>query len=206
MRKALIVVGVLLVSACGLLSLAQPSADQGGYPPQGQYNRQGQRYDQRNDPRLNRYDRRSLIVPLSAELVQQAEYMSQNSYEYYQGWNGTINDAEQAILFKSEEFAASCRLFHKLVQDQSGFFRRDVLRTNLFNAYRYVAANFRQMEEQMRRGGMVNDFSRMRRDGRSFQPRIVQPQGMNRQPGYRFGLNECRRILSRIEAEFTSWR
>lgn len=202
MRKVLIVFGLLLVSACGLMSLAQQP---GQRYPQGQYNRPGQRYDQRNDPRVDRYDRRSIIVPLSAELVQQAEYMSQNSYEYYQGWNGTINEAEQAILFKSEEFAASCRLFHRLVQDQSGFFRREVLRTNLFNAYRYVAANFRQLEEQMRRGGMVNDFNRMRRDGRSFQPRLNQ-QGMNRQPGSRFGLGECRRILSRIEAEFTGWR
>ncbi|GEM_PF-6280311 len=197
MRKVLVVFALLFVLATGVMSLAQPPSDDQGYPPQGQNrpgDRPGQRYDQM------RGDRRSIIVPLSAELVQQAEYMSQTSYEYYQGWNGTINESEQAILFKSEEFAASCRLFHKLVQDQSGFFRREMLRTNLFSAYRYVAANFRQLEEQMRRGGMQNDFNRTRRDGRSFQPR------MNRQSGSRFGLGDCRRLLARIEAEFTSWR
>jgi hypothetical protein len=92
------------------------------------YNPQGRRDNPQNQTRMG--DRRSFVGPLSLELVRQAEYLSQSSYEYFMGWNGTITNPEQAMLFKSEEFTAACRLFSKLVQDQTGYFGRDSIRTN----------------------------------------------------------------------------
>jgi hypothetical protein len=41
----------------------------------------------------------------------------------------------QAILFKSEAFAASCRLFLKLAEARSGYLREDFVRTNIYNAF-----------------------------------------------------------------------
>lgn len=191
MRRSVVGLSViLLILVAGVLSDArQPNP--GGNPQ-----------NRRGDPPYptRQGDRRSFVGQLSLELVRQAEYLSESSYGYFMGWNGTISNAEQALLFKSEEFAAACRLFSKLVQDQTGYFGRDSLRTNLYNAFRYVALSFRQLEEQMRLGGMSDDFNRMRRDGRRFEPRTSRiPQG-------RYGLAECRRILDRLEAEFSTWR
>ena len=165
----------------------------------------GARQARQNDPRNQRNDqmrgdRRSIVGPLSLELVRQAEYLSQTSFEYFMGWNGVVSNQEQAILFKSEEFTASCRLFSKLVQSQTNYFRVDSLRTNLHNAFLYVAASFRQLEEQMRQGGLRGEFSRMRRDGRPFEQRST------RGATGPLGLAECRRLLDRIEAEFSGWR
>jgi len=158
-----------------------------------------------NDPRFQRPDtmrgdRRTFVGQLSVDLVRQAEYLAQTSYEYFMGWNGLITDKEQAVLFKTEEFAAACRLFSKLVQDRTDYFRRDSVRTNLFNASHYVAAAFRWIEEEMRTGGMQTNYYRMRRDGRPFNRPQDNP---NIGP---FGLAECRRLLDRIEQEFASWR
>ncbi len=160
---------------------------------------------QQNSPRMQRKDdmrgdRRSFVGQLCVDLVRQAEYLSESSFEYFMGWNGIISNQEQAILFKSEEFTAACRLFNKLAQGQTNYFRAESLRTNLYNASRYVAGAFRQLEEQMRQGGMQGDFNRMRRDGRPFEQR------MTRVAAGPLGLAECRRILDRIEAEFSSWR
>jgi len=147
-----------------------------------------------------RGDRRSFVSQLSAELIEQAEYLAESSYDYYMGWNGMISNSEQAILFKSEEFAAACRLFDKLLLDQSGYYRHESLRTNLHSAYLYVSASFRQLEDIMRQGGMREGFGTMRRDGRRFEPRTYPgPRGT-------YGLAECRRILTRIESEFSRWR
>jgi hypothetical protein len=158
-----------------------------------------------NDPRFQRNesirgDRRSYVGQLSIDLVRQAEYLSQASFQYFLGWNGIISNQEQAILFKSEEFTAACRLFNRLTQDETNYFRRESLRTNLYNASHYVAAAFHGLEEQMRMGGIQGDFNRMRRDGRPFQ---WQPQRGVMGP---WGLAECRRIIDRIEGEFTNWR
>lgn len=158
-----------------------------------------------NDPRLQRNDqmrgdRRSFVGQLSDELVRHAETLAQASFQYYMGWTGMITDREQAVLFKTEEFAAAARLFSRLAQDRTDYFRRDGLRTNLFTASRYLALSFRQLEEQMRLGGIQNDFNRVRRDGRPFQ---WQPQRGVAGP---WGLAEMRRILDRIELEFTNWR
>jgi hypothetical protein len=194
MRRSIVFIAALiLVLAFGVQSGAQQPNP--GNNPQ---NRQNDPRFQRNDQM--RGDRRSFVGQLSVDLVRQAEYLSQSSFEYFMGWNGIVSDQEQAILFKSEEFTAACRLFSKLAQNQTNYFRLESLRTNLYSASRYVAASFRQLEGQMRLGGMQGDFSRMRRDGRPFEQR------MNRGTTGPLGLAECRRILDRIEIEFSSWR
>jgi hypothetical protein len=192
-KTTIFIVAMILVLAFSVQSGAQQT-NPGNNP---QYRQNDPRF-QRNDQM--RGDRRSFVGPLSADLVRQAEYLSQTSFEYFQGWNGMITNQEQAILFKAEEFAAACRLFNKLVQDQTNYFRRETLRTNLYNASHYVAASFHGLEEQMRLGGMPGDFNRMRRDGRQFEQR------MNRGTMGPLGMAECRRILDRIEAEFSNWR
>ena len=194
MRRSVVFIAAMILA----LSFSVPSGAQSPAPGDTPQYRQGDPRFQRNEPM--RGDRRSFVGQLSADLVQQAEYLSQTSFEYFMGWNGVISNPEQAILFKSEEFAASCRLFRRLAQAQTDFFRVDSMRTNLYNASLYVAASFRQLEEQMRLGGMPSDFGRMRRDGRPFEQRL------NRGAAGPLGLAECRRILDRIEAEFSSWR
>jgi hypothetical protein len=132
--------------------------------------------------------------------VKQAEHLSKTSFDYFKGWNGEISNKEQAVLFKTEEFAAACRLFNKLAQDQANYFRRESLKTNLHNASRYVEVAFRQLEDQIRQSGMQREFDRTRRDVQTFPGR---PQSAATTP---LGLPECRRILDRIEDEFTNWR
>ena len=194
MRRSIVfIAGMILVLAFGVQSGAQQPNPRNN----PQYRQNDPRF-QRNDQM--RGDRRSFVAQLSVDLVRQAQYLSESSFEYFMGWNGIVSNQEQAILFKSEEFAAACRLFSKLVQDQANYFRLESLRTNLYNASRYVAVSFRQLEEQMRLGGMQGDFNRMRRDGRPFTQRL------NRGTMGPLGLAECRRILDRIEAEFSSWR
>jgi len=119
---------------------------------------------------------RSRIYELGMELEQQASALAQESFDHFQGWNGAISDKEQAILFKSEAFAASCRLFLKLTESQSTFFRTDHLRTNIFNAFTFLASSFSELEQEMRRGN-------------------VMP----------YALTNCRKVLARMEREFSSW-
>ena len=195
MRKILIfIAAVLLVIAVGLQSGAQ-QMDPGNNP---QYRPNDPRF-QRNTPPM-RGDRRSFVGQLSDDLIRQADLLAQASFQYFMGWNGMITDQEQAVLFKTEEFAAAARLFNRLAQDQTDYFRREGLRTNLFTASRYLSLSFHQLEEQMRLGGIQNDFDRTRRDGRPFQ---WQPQRGIAGP---WGLVEMRRILDRIELEFSNWR
>ncbi len=119
---------------------------------------------------------RSRIYDLGLELERQATALAQESFGHFRGWNGTISDQEQAILFKSEAFAASCRLFLKLTEAQSDFFRSDYLRTNLYNAFTYLTSAFNELEDEMKRGS-------------------VAP----------YALSDCRKILSRMEREFSAW-
>ncbi len=121
-------------------------------------------------------DRRGLIFDLGVELERLAASLAQESFDHFKGWNGAISDQEQAILFKSEAFAASCRLFLKLAETRSGYYRDDFLRTNIYNAFTYLAGAFSELDGEMRRGG-------------------VMP----------YALSDCRKILSRMEREFTQW-
>jgi hypothetical protein len=119
---------------------------------------------------------RSRVYDLGIELERQATALAQESFDHFRGWNGTISDQEQAILFKSEAFAASCRLFLKLAEGRSDFFRSDFLRTNMFSAFQFLALSYNELETEMKRGG-------------------VQP----------YSLGDCRKILARMEREFSGW-
>lgn len=121
-------------------------------------------------------DRRGVIYDLGMELERLSTSLAQESFDHFKGWNGTISDQEQAILFKSEAFAASCRLFLRLTEARSGYYRDDFLRTNIYNAFTYLAGSFSDAEEEMRKGG-------------------VMP----------YSLSDCRKILSRMEREFSQW-
>jgi hypothetical protein len=84
------------------------------------------------------------IRSLGDKLTQQAAYLAQSSFDHFKGWKGEITDQEQAVLFKSEAFAACCRLFLRLSEDTVG---SDSLRTNLFNAYTFLVSSFRELEK-----------------------------------------------------------
>lgn len=119
---------------------------------------------------------RSRIYDIGVELERQATALAQESFDHFRGWNGAISDQEQAILFKSEAFAASCRLFLKLTESQSDYFRTDYLRTNVFSSFTFLASSFGELEQEMKRGN-------------------VMP----------YALSDCRKILGRLEREFSAW-
>jgi hypothetical protein len=119
---------------------------------------------------------RNQIYQIVTELEQQAMALAEESFNHFRDWNGAISDQEQAILFKSEAFAASCRLFLKLAETRSDYFRSDYARTNLFSSFTFLANSFNELEQEMKRGG-------------------VMP----------YALSSCRRIMSRLEQGFRSW-
>jgi len=96
------------------------------------------------------------IQNLADKLVQQAAYLSQSSFDNFKGWKDEISDSEQAALFKSEAFAASCRLFLRLSAESTGFSGSDNLRTNLFGAYTFLVRSFRELEQDFR-SSALND-------------------------------------------------
>jgi hypothetical protein len=119
---------------------------------------------------------RGSVARLGAELADRADALSRSAYEHFKGWNGRISDEEQAVLFKSEEFSAAARLFARLADESSDFFRPDALQTNLYNAFLYLAAAFRQLSAGLGAG------------------RIEL-----------LGLDDCRRLVDRLDREFRSW-
>jgi hypothetical protein len=116
------------------------------------------------------------IYDLAVTLAEQAAGIAQESFSHFKGWNGAISDQEQGILFKSESFVASCRLFLKFAEGQSDFYRNDYLRTSLYNAFTYLTAAFSELEQEMRRGNVMPNT-----------------------------LSDCRNILGRMEREFSGW-
>lgn len=123
-----------------------------------------------------RGDRRSEVYRLGLQLEKQASSLAQSNYEHFKGWGGTISDQEQAILFKSEAFASSCRLFLKLTEERSDYFQRSFLRTNLYSAFVYLTHSFQELEDEMERGG-------------------IRP----------YVLSNCKSILERMDYEFSKW-
>ena len=117
------------------------------------------------------------IQRYASDLVKQAEDLALNSYDHFKGRNGEISDQEQAILFKSEAFTASCRLFLRFCEDNSDFYNRDYRRTNLYNAFMYLTSSFRELEQEMRRGNIMP-----------------------------YALTDCRRILDILDREFSGGR
>lgn len=121
-------------------------------------------------------DSRGNIARLGQDLGKAAAYLAESSFDHFKGWSDEISDQEQVILFESEAFAASCRLFLRLIEDRSDFFQTSHLRTNLHNAFMYLVHAFQDLEGEMRKGG-------------------VMP----------YALNDCRRILAKMEDEFSRW-
>lgn len=96
------------------------------------------------------------IRELGDRLARQAATLSQSSFDRFKGWKGEISDSEQAVLFKSEAFAASCRLFLRLSEENGGFSGSDNLHTNLFNAYMFLVRSFRELEKDFQ-SSALND-------------------------------------------------
>ncbi len=119
---------------------------------------------------------RGSVARLSGELADRADALSRSSFEHFKGWNGRISDEDQVLLFKPEEFSASARLFARLADERSDFYRPETLRTNLFNAFLYLAASFRQLAADLGAG--------------RFEP---------------LGLDDCRRLIDRLAREFRTW-
>jgi hypothetical protein len=121
-------------------------------------------------------DRRQPIFSLGLELEKQASSIALDSFEHFRGRNDTISDDEQAALFKSEAFLSSCRLFLRLAEERSNYYSSGYLRTNLYNAFLYLSRSFEDLERAMRRAG-------------------VAP----------YELSNCRRLLNRMDSEFSQW-
>lgn len=116
------------------------------------------------------------IYRLGVDLEEAATYLAESSFEHFKGWDGIISEQEQAILFKSESFAASCRLFLKLSEQRSDYYVSQHQRTNLYSAYMYLLGAFKELDKEMSRGG-------------------IQP----------FALRDVNRILERMDYEFSRW-
>jgi hypothetical protein len=116
------------------------------------------------------------IYQLGVDLEEAATYLAESSFEHFKGWDNAISEQEQAILFKSEAFAASCRLFLKLSEQSSDYYVRRHQRTNLYSAYLYLLGAFKELNGEMRRGG-------------------IQP----------YALRDANKILERMDLEFSSW-
>jgi hypothetical protein len=121
-------------------------------------------------------DTRQSVYNLGLELERHAAFIAQSSFEHFKGRNNTISDEEQAVLFESEAFVSSCRLFLRLAGDQSDYYSAGFLRTNLYNAFTYLAHSFRDLEESTGRAG-------------------VRPSA----------LSDCRTLLNRMDAAFSQW-
>jgi hypothetical protein len=121
-------------------------------------------------------DTRQSVYSLGLELERQASLIAQSSFEHFKGRNNTISDKEQAVLFESEAFLSSCRLFLRLAGDQSDYYSAGFLRTNLYNAFIYLTHSFQDLEESMNTAG-------------------VRPSA----------LSDCRTLLDRMDAAFSKW-
>jgi hypothetical protein len=121
-------------------------------------------------------DERGNVYSLGLELEKRAVELSESNLEHFKGWNGEVSDEEQAVLFKSESFLASCRLFLRLTEERSDYFRSSYLRTNLFNAFAHLARSFRDLEDEMKKAGILP-----------------------------YALSDCRKILNGMDNEFAKW-
>jgi len=121
-------------------------------------------------------DGRGNVYNLGLELEKRAVELSESNLEHFKGWNGEVSDEEQAVLFKSESFLASCRLFLRLTEERSDYFRSGYLRTNLYNAFTYLARSFRDLEDEMKKAGILP-----------------------------YALSDCRKILNGMDNEFAKW-
>jgi hypothetical protein len=116
------------------------------------------------------------IYRLGVDLEEAARFLAESNFEHFKGWDGIISEQEQAILFKSEAFAASCRLFLRLSEQSSGYYVSQHQRTNIYSAYLFLLGAFKELNTEMKRGGL-------------------QP----------YALRDANRILERMDLEFSRW-
>lgn len=128
------------------------------------------------DPLASSADRRLAVLSLAVELEKRATALAEDTFQYFKGRGGLISEREQAALFKAESFAASCRLFIRLTEERTGYFSAQYLRTNLFQAFIYLSRSFYELEKEMREAGTMP-----------------------------YALADCRRLLDRLDREFSSW-
>jgi hypothetical protein len=121
-------------------------------------------------------DQRGKIYRLGSELERLAIDLALNSYDHFKSWGGEINEREQGVLFKSASFVASSQLFLKLTKGDSDYFGSRYVRTNLYNAFIYLAGSFNDLEKEC--------------------------QDANIRP---YALHDIHRILERMEREFARW-
>jgi hypothetical protein len=121
-------------------------------------------------------DERGNVYNLGLELEKRAVELSESNLEHFKGRNGEVSDEEQAVLFKSESFLASCRLFLRLTEERSDYFRSGYLRTNLYNAFTYLARSFRDLEDEMKKVGILP-----------------------------YALSDCRKLINGMDNEFAKW-
>lgn len=121
-------------------------------------------------------DRRGQIHRLGSELERLAIDLALSGYDHFKNWGGEINEREQGVLFKSASFVASCQLFLKLTKGDSDYFGSRYVRTNLYNAFIYLAGSFNDLEKEC-------------------QDADIRP----------YALRDIRRTLERMEREFAGW-
>lgn len=121
-------------------------------------------------------DRRQQIHQIALDLEIAASRLAQSNYDHFRGWDSEFTDIEQAALFKSEAFASSARLFIRLAEERSEYYKNGYTRTNLYNAFIYLTRSFADLESEMKRAGVM--------------------------PYY---LSECKKILEQMENEFSKW-
>jgi hypothetical protein len=119
---------------------------------------------------------RATVARVSADLAGRAEILARSCFDRLKGRGGRIAEAEQAALYRTEEFAAAARLFARLAGESEDFFGPESLQTNLYGAFLYLAASFRQLDADpaVRRLDLL-------------------------------GLEDGRRLVDRLEREFRSW-
>jgi hypothetical protein len=121
-------------------------------------------------------DTRGNIYKLGIDLERTASQLAQSNYEHFRGWNSEFTDVEQSALFKSEAFLASCRLFMRLAEEKSEYFKSGYVRTNLYHAFVFLNRSFKDFEDEMRKAE-------------------VMP----------YSLSQCGRILGQMDYEFSKW-
>ncbi len=121
-------------------------------------------------------DRQKQIHQIATDLERTASRLAQSNYDYFRGWDAKFTDIEQAALFKSEAFASSSRLFLKLAEERSGYYKDGYARTNLYSAFVFLTRSFADLEDEMKSAG-------------------VMP----------YLLGQCKRTLEQLEYEFSQW-
>ncbi len=108
------------------------------------------------------------ILNLTNTLEFKASELADKSYSHFKGWNRVIDEKEQKILFSSSNFLSSVRLFKRFLIESDNYYRGSSTRTNLYNAFLYVANYFEKLKNDFREIGLspyeLYDIERIIRD------------------------------------------